>query len=47
MERALIEARTRKIISFMKNKNLANLLEKNISMFSDEDLTKVLEFLET
>ena len=47
MKRALIEARTRKIISFMKNKNLANLLEKNISMFSDEDLTKVLEFLET
>lgn len=47
MERALVEARIRKIISFMKNQNLASALEKNISMFNDNDLNKILEFLET
>lgn len=47
MERTLIEARIRKIIDYMKNQNLAQHLEKNISNFDDEDLQKLLNFLET
>ena len=47
MERSLIEARIRKIIDYMKNQNLAQHLEKNISNFDDEDLQKLLNFLET
>ena len=47
MERTLIEARIRKIIDYMKNQNLAQHLEKNISNFDDDDLQKLLNFLET
>lgn len=47
MERKEIEDRIKKIISYTKNEKLWNLLEKSISSFSEADLQKVLNFLET
>lgn len=47
MERIEIEEKIKKIISYIKNEKLWNLLEKSISTFSDTDLQKILSFLET
>lgn len=47
MERKEIEDRIKKIIPYTKNEKLWNLLKKSISSFSEADLQKVLNFLET
>ncbi|PZM83137.1 hypothetical protein DLH72_03960 [Candidatus Gracilibacteria bacterium] len=47
MERIFLENRIKKIISFIKNQDLGLFLETNISVFEDDDLERLLEFLET
>lgn len=47
MERIFLENRIKKIISFIKNQDLWLFLETNISVFEDDDLERLLEFLET
>lgn len=45
--REIIENRILKILTYIDNKNLASNLKQNLSLFSLEELNKMLGFLET
>lgn len=47
MERKILEEKVREIIRYMKNEKISLLAERSINSFSDLDLQKLLNFLES